>query len=298
MIIVGLILLGLCLGSFVNALVFRLYKQSKEEAVASNQQSGKKKPAELTTDNRKLITNTRYSIMSGRSMCVHCKRELAPKDLVPVLSWFLLRGKCRYCHKPISWQYPAVEALTAALFVASYVFWPGFQGTALETTEIIGFIIWLVILVGFVALIVYDLRHMLLPNRIIFPLLGLAFLGVVLESTITYNLEPLTSAALGAVVGGGLFYVLFQISNGAWIGGGDVKLGLLLGILIGGPWPALLMLFLASFLGTVYSVPLILTKRAKPKSRVPFGPFLITAAIIVQLFGQSIIDWYQNMYGV
>lgn len=276
MIILALVILGLCLGSFINALVYRLHWQENNQKAAKAQKE-------------------KYSIKKGRSICPSCGHELSAEDLVPIASWLLLRGKCRYCKKPISAQYPLVEASTAGLFVLSYAHWPAFQGPSLEIEGIVGFAVWLVFTAGFVALGVYDMRYQILPNRIIFPLLGLAILNTLLRATITSNLEPITSAAIGAAAGGGLFYLLFQVSKGAWIGGGDVKLGFLLGILVGGPWPALLMLFLASFLGTIYSLPLILTHKVRPKSRIPFGPFLIAAAIIVQLFGTGITDWYINL---
>ncbi len=226
-------------------------------------------------------------------MCPHCKHSLSAKDLIPVLSWLSLGGKCRYCRKPISWQYPLVELLTAGLFLLSYVYWPyGFyaQGVTL-------FVFWLVFLVGFMALIVYDIRWFLLPNRIIYPLMWLALIQVLVLSIIFHGrLESLTTAAWGIVIGGGLFYALFQISKGKWIGGGDVKLGALLGLIVGGPGMSLLLLFTASLLGTVVALPLLATGRVKRDSHLPFGPFLIVAAIIVYLFGTSILNWYRRQF--
>src|SRR5476651_645529 len=136
MIIVVLVVFGLCLGSFVNALVWRLHEQDKKQA-------------------------KNLSILNGRSMCPNCKHELAAKDLVPVLSWLSLRGKCRYCGKPISVQYPLVEMVTSGLFVASYLWWP----EVLHGAQVAAFGLWLALLVGLMALLVYDLRWFLLPNR-------------------------------------------------------------------------------------------------------------------------------------
>jgi prepilin signal peptidase PulO-like enzyme (type II secretory pathway) len=96
------------------------------------------------------------------------------------------------------------------------------------------------------------------------------------------------------LVGGGIFYLLFQLSAGKWIGGGDVKLGALLGILVGGPVQSLLLIFVASALGSVISVPLLITGKAKRGTKLPFGPFLIVAAIIVRLFGVSLVAWYKR----
>jgi leader peptidase (prepilin peptidase) / N-methyltransferase len=268
-------ILGLALGSFVNALVWRLRQQ----------ETAKDKKA---TD--------KYSITKGRSQCTRCGHKLSAGDMIPVASWLLLRGRCRYCEEPISWQYPLVELATATLFVLSYVYWPAFQGPTLETADVIGFGVWLVLLTGLIALVVYDLRWMLLPNRIIFPLIYWIVLGVILQSIVAQDIGTITSAALGAAVGGGLFYGIFQLSGGRWIGGGDVKLGFLLGAAVGGPWLALLMLFLASLLGSVVSLPLLVFGKAKRSTRIPFGPFLVAAAIVSLLFGQDIINWYMNLY--
>ncbi len=270
MTIIILALLGLALGSFINALVWRLRQQetanSKKEA-------------------------TRYSITKGRSQCVYCGHQLSAADLVPVLSWLMLGGKCRYCKKPILWQYPLVELATAGLFILSYIFWPQPLGGA----ETVDFVVWLALITGLIALAVYDLRWMLLPNRIIFPLIYLISLSALVQAYLDFSPGPVISAVSGALVGGGLFYGIFQLSRGRWIGGGDVKLGFLLGAAVGGVWPALLMLFVASVLGSIVSVPLLASGKVGRSSRIPFGPFLIAAAIIVKLFGDDITDWYINL---
>jgi leader peptidase (prepilin peptidase)/N-methyltransferase len=270
MIIVLLLLLGLCLGSFVNALVWRLYEQGRS---------------------KKKRQDKALSITKGRSMCPHCHHELAAKDLIPVLSWLELRGKCRYCHKPISWQYPLVELLTAALFIASYIWWP----MELDAKGITNFAIWLIVLVGFMALIVYDLRWLLLPNRIVYPLIVLVALAAVLNATIfDGGTAYVRDTVLALGVAGGFFYALFELSRGKWIGGGDVKLGFLIGFLVSGPFQAFSVLFLASLLGTVVIAPGMALKKLTPKSHVPFGPFLIVATIIVKLFGAAMIAWYRK----
>ncbi len=277
MIIAILIVTGLCFGSFVNALVWRLHEQSEELT--------KKAP------NKKYIK--KLSVSKGRSMCTDCKHELGAKDLLPVISWFSLKGKCRYCSKAISWQYPLVEAVTAILFLASYIYWPA----TIEGAQIASFIVWLSLLVGFMALVVYDSRWLLLPNRIMVPL-GLlaslmALIGVV---SATHPFKALLDLVLAVTVGGGIFYALFQFSSGKWIGGGDVKLGWVLGLVVATPARALLMIFVASVLGSLTSLPLLAAKRLKPSSVIPFGPFLILAAIVVQLFGHTILYWYQRNF--
>jgi prepilin signal peptidase PulO-like enzyme (type II secretory pathway) len=231
-----------------------------------------------------------YSILAGRSMCPNCRHKLAAKDLVPVVSWGLLGGKCRYCHKPVSAQYPLVELAVAGLFVASYIWWPVAFGTA----QTMIFVLWLVLLVGFMALAVYDLRWTLLPNRIIYPLSVVALAQAVIA--IIAAPKPLTAlldTVLAVLVGGGIFYVLFQVSGGKWIGGGDIKLGWLLGLVMATPTRSLLFIFLAALFGSLVSVPLLVTRRLKRNSTIPFGPFLIIAAIITQLFGAGLLHWYR-----
>ncbi len=283
MIITILVLLGLVFGSFVNALVYRVHEQSKQRKGRGAKAASGKKQVNL-------------SVIKGRSVCVHCRHELAWYDLIPVLSWLTLRGRCRYCHKSISWQYPAVEVLTAVLFVLSYVFWPEMDAAALDARIVVNFAVWLVMLVGFVALIVYDLRWMLLPNRIMYPLIVLAgLLALYNIAAALDSLVALRDTGLAVLVAGGLFWAVFTVSQGKWIGGGDVKLGLLAGLLLADPFKAFLMLLLASLGGTLVILPGLLLGRLSRSSRIPFGPFLIMAIIVAMLFGSRIIDWYKDL---
>ena len=269
MLIIVFIILGLAFGSFINALVWRIHEQSQA-----------KNP------------NKQLSVINGRSMCPYCRHTLGVKDLIPVLSWLSLKGKCRYCQKPISWQYPVVELVTAGLFVVSYLMWP----LELDARGITALAFWLVLLVGLIALAIYDLRWMLLPNRIVIPLIVIAISAVLFDALLfDGGWSSLQQALWGALFGGGLFYLLFQASQGKWIGGGDVKLGFLLGIIVGGPWEALLLIFIAAVLGSVVGVVLVITKNLKLSQRMPFGPYLILAAIIVQLFGAELVKWYQDL---
>lgn len=267
MLIVALIILGLCFGSFVNALVWRIHEQENTKS--------KKKKKDL-------------SLLSGRSMCVHCGHELAARDLIPLISWLSLRGKCRYCKQPIPIQYPLIEAMLPILFVSSYIVLP----TNSLSSQII-FVSWLAILTGFLALFVYDLRWMLLPNRILFPLIVPSAI-IALTNIFTSHDKPsaLINLVLALFVSGGLFYILYQVSGGKWIGGGDVKLGWVIGGFLGTPGKSFLMLFLASLIGSAVSLAFIYTKKLQIKSIIPFGPFLILASVISMLFGSKIISFY------
>ncbi len=277
-----LVVLGLCLGSFVNALVWRLHEQEKGQKSKSK---GRK-----STRAQGLRPSKDLSIIQGRSMCPHCEHELSALDLIPVVSWLTLRGRCRYCPKPISWQYPFVELFTAVLFVFSYLFWP----LAWNAPGVVSFSVWLILLTGFVALAVYDLHWMILPNRIIFPLMYMAAGLVIYLAAEQKDVGILLAAGLSVLIAGGLFYGLFIMSKGRWIGGGDVKLGFLLGLAVQEPAQAFLIIFLASGLGTLVVVPGMALKKVTSKSRIPFGPFLIAGAIIVRLFGAGMIAWYKR----
>ena len=279
MIIAILLVLGLCLGSFVNALVWRVHEQAE--------QGDKKKPDK--TYLREL------SISKGRSMCPDCRHTLMAKDLIPVFSWLSVAGKCRYCQKPISWQYPVVELITPALFILSYLYWP----VAFSPSQIAVFVCWLLLLVGFMALIVYDARWMILPNRIVYPLMVIAIVSA--SVSVAYAKQPRTALAhtiLSMAVGGGIFYVLFQVSRGRWIGGGDVRLGWLYGLVLGAPEYSLMVLFLASLLGCMVALPLMASRKLRGSSLITFGPFLIVATILVRLFGHSALLWYQRALGL
>ena len=153
MFIVFILILGLSFGSFINAYEWRLRTKGKKGKFGN------------------------LSIWHGRSMCPNCHHTLSGLDLIPVLSWLMLGGKCRYCSKRISLQYPLVEATTAILFVLSYIFWPhGFN-----TEGLILFVFWLVFLLGFMVLTIIDLRTKMLPNKIVTPLIILALTEIVIQ---------------------------------------------------------------------------------------------------------------------
>jgi len=273
MIVIALVLfwLGLCSGSFVNALVWRLYKQKL----------GRK-------------SNKRLSILNGRSMCVNCKHMLAWYDLIPVISWFFLGGKCRHCKKPISKQYPVVEVVVGLIFAVSYALWPS---TIHLNGQWVLFSGWLLASIGLLALAVYDLRWMILPNKIIYPTLAVAVLARVGYISF-FDPKPFHAVVLwvlSIVVASGVFFCLFFISKGKWIGYGDVRLGLITGTLLADPAKSLAMLFLASLIGTLVILPALSKGNKNLASKLPYGPFLITATGIMVVFGERILDWYKNL---
>lgn len=254
--------LGLSFGSFAMALVWRIQEE------------------------RDFVTD--------RSECEYCGHKLEVIDLIPVFSWLLLRGRCRYCNEKINWQYPLAEILLALLFVGSYVFWPAHLASWQAWAS---FSIWLIYVVALFALFVYDLRWMILPDVLVLPLIALALVDVVLRFSVMHGVTVLDLAEhviFGALALGGFYWLLYKVSNGKWVGFGDVKLGLFMGIVLG--WQqALAVLFLANVIGFLFVVPGMIVGKLNRKSRVPFGPFLIIAFIVVGLFGQRIIDSYLSM---
>lgn len=273
--------LGAVFGSFINALVWRLAKQDGLGSVgqrAKGKGRSKHKPED-------------YSIVHGRSMCPSCGHTLAARDLVPVLSWLSLHGRCRYCKTAISAQYPLVELLTGIFFVVAYA--------ALQSDTYAWFKLAYVCvyIVFFVALTLYDLKWFLLPDRLVFPLIGLAASQVVLWALLQQSWMVLGEAIFAAAIIFGLFWGIFVLSKGEWIGGGDVKLAVALGLIVGRPMHALLIIFLASLLGTIASLPLLLRSKKKGlMMHIPFGPYLLAACFVVLLAGQRIIDGYQSLF--
>ncbi len=235
--------------------------------------------------------------MRGRSQCESCKHQLAAKDLVPVISWLYLRGRCRYCKKSISWQHPAVELMTSVVFAGSYAFWPGGLHHAGDWVLLIT---WLAASVGLMALLVYDARWMTLPNKIIYPTFFIAAAGrlVYIIGFSHGKGHDLLLWILSIAIASGIFWLLYIISNGKWIGFGDVRLGLISGTVLATPAKSFLMIFLGSILGTLFILPSIATRKKSLTSKLPYGPFLITSTVVVVLFGQNILDWYKNLFSI
>ena len=270
MIILFLLALGLALGSFTNALYWRTRKVLTA-----------KKPKDKKA----------YSILTGRSKCFHCGYELKPKDLVPIVSFVLLRGRCRHCRNKID-DTPLLELMVPLLLVVSYLLWP----YDLHQAEgIFRFAIWAVALVPLLAMLVYDFKWMELPNRLNYSFLGLAAVqaaGLIIING--WNGRFALSALLGIAVGGGLFELIYQLSKGKYIGGGDVRLGYGFGLLLADPLKAWMVISLASLLGTVWAVVLVFRGNYGFKSKLSFGPFLIIALIVVVLYGDRL---WRLLYG-
>ncbi len=251
-------IIGLCFGSFAMATAWRLKKN---------------KPFGGTQ----------------RSVCEYCKHKLAGKDLVPLFSWLSLRGTCRYCHKKISIGLPLAELAGGLVFALSYLCWPdGFVGWL----QIARFALWSLSLILLLILFFYDLQWYILPNKVIYPLWYLSATDFALRFMQKPSLHTLLLGLGAVVVGSGLFWLFYTVSKGTWIGYGDVRLGIAIGLLIGTPVMAAIVIFAASLIGVAVALPGLLSRKRSLTSRLPFGPLLIIGLILVRLFGQKVIDWY------
>lgn len=251
MVVATCAVLGLAVGSFLNVVIHRVPR--------------------------------RESVVTPRSRCPGCGTELANRDNVPVLSWLVLRGRCRTCAMPISWRYPLVELACAGLFAAMGARFA--DDWALPA--------FLVLAAACLAGSVIDVEHMLLPNRLVFPSLGMAAVALAVAAGVDGAWDRLGRAAAGAVLASGALLLLALLKAGA-MGMGDVKLALLLGLCLG--WLGLdhvaLGLFLGFLLGSVVGVFLVLSRAKDLKDHFAFGPFLCAGTLLAVWWGSQLLDWY------
>lgn len=239
-------ILGLLIGSFLNVCICRIPKDE--------------------------------SISFPGSHCTSCGKSLKPVDLIPVLSYAFLRGKCRYCGTQISMVYPIVELLNAflyALLFSSYGLTPALAAYSLLCSVLI------------VATFI-DLKHQIIPDRLIVILL-IAGVGFALYQN---GFRELLGNGIGLVLGGGIFLLIAVLTGGA-MGGGDIKLMAALGLWFG--WKTILLLSLLAFvIGALVSVVLMALGIKSRKDYIPFGPFIAIAALICIFYGQVILQGYMN----
>jgi len=245
------LLLGACIGSFLNAAIYRL--ANKE------------------------------SIIKGRSHCIKCGKTLSWYDLLPIVSFLILKGKCRTCDKSISIQYILVEIVMALLF--GIVAWGWIvvgDSSTLANLELVRDLYVMSILV---FLFVFDLKYFLLPDIVTIPAVIIIFIiNLILGIS-------LVSMLIGLLIGAGFFALQFAVSKGRWIGGGDIRLGAIMGVLLG--WPVIIAgLFSSYLIGGIVGMGLLISGRKKLGAHLPFGTFLAIGTIIGLWWGNGIINWY------
>lgn len=242
----GFALMGLVLGSFYNVVIYRY-------------QAG-------------------LSIVRPRSSCPQCQKTLRGADLIPLVSYLLLRGRCRYCRQPIPFRYTAVELAGAAIFTASYWHF-GLTPALLKYIPILSVLL---------IISVIDLAIKKIPNIFVSIILGWALLWQLCSPAL-----PWLDALLGMVAGGGVTFLVALLSRGG-MGGGDIKLLAALGFLTG--WLNLIPLFfIAVLLGAAVGVALIAIQKKNGKTALPFGPFIAAAYLITLFFGEQIWALYLAM---
>lgn len=246
-----IIIYGLIIGSFLNVCIYRIPRGE--------------------------------SIAWPGSHCPTCSHSLSWYDNIPLLSYLVLKGKCRYCKSNISAQYPVVESLNAVLYIIMY-FRFGFG---------VDFIFYSLMSSVLLAIIFIDLKEMIIPDSLVLSILVLS----VIHKTVNYFLYGISpeiiNSFLGLLLAGGMFTAIVLISRGG-MGGGDVTLMGALGFVLGVKY-ILLNIFLSFVLGAIISLALLSAKIKKRKDPIPFGPFIVLGFFITSLWGKVIINWYFNI---
>lgn len=243
-------LFGISIGSFLNVIIFRLEKEQ--------------------------------SFLQGRSYCPQCKHLLKAKDLFPLLSFIWQKGRCRYCQKKISWQYPLVEFFTGLFFCLFFA--KNFFFIQAELNQAILFFVRDLILLCFLIIIfVYDFKYLLIPDKIVFFGIIFAILSILFFKEPNFLNSLLASFCLGS-----FFFFQYFFSKGKWLGQGDIGVGILMGFILGFS-KMILAIFLAYLLGAIIGSILLFFQKKTLKSEIAFGPFLVIATIIAMLFGEKII---------
>lgn len=246
-IVISIILtIGICIGSFINVCIYRI--------------------------------PNRQSIAFPPSHCQDCQHPLRWKDLIPILSYLRLKGKCGYCGEKISPQYPIIELLNGGLYLGLFL---KYGWTPL-------FFVWAILTSLLLTVTIIDLRHQIIPDECI--LFGLV-VGILLHIISVYDISIL-SGLIGFLVGGGIFLTIALVTKGA-MGGGDIKLMAMLGLWFG-TTDILVIALLSFFIGAIMSIFLIIFKLKTRKDMIPFGPFIALATLIVILYGQEILTLYYS----
>jgi len=265
--------LGLCFGSFANVLIFRI-KNIKDKK----------------------------SIFFTRSFCPKCKTKLGVFDLIPFFSWFFLCAKCRYCKKSISSQYPIVELIMGIVF--SFVFY--FYTINEKTTAFLVFALFLSFVL--VVISVYDILYFEIMDEIILPYILIVFLLILIAqfSDKMLFLPSVLFSFYGFLIPTAFFMTQIIISNGKWIGGGDLRMGVLMGIILG-PMKTIVALFLSYLLGSIISIIILTFIKFKSssvsvnlkelfKTKIPFLPFLSVGTFFSFFYSEEIIAIYKSIF--
>lgn len=250
--------LGAVIGSFLNVVAFRL--------------------------------NTGMTL-GGRSKCFSCNKTLYWYELIPVFSFIMQKGACRKCGSKISWQYPLVEIVTGLLFAMIFISFPPESVHASFNTLFYLFITCILVVIA-----VYDIRHKIIPDFLVYSFSALAFAKILVSPDLLLYIPPVMAILAGPLLALP-FFLMWLFSKGTWMGLGDAKLVLGIGWTLGF-LPAISAIILAFWIGAAISVVwMFLTfKRFKANYEIPFGPYLILGMYLVLFWGIKVIDISSLMY--
>jgi prepilin signal peptidase PulO-like enzyme (type II secretory pathway) len=280
-------LLGTAIGSFLNVVV---YRSEQEE-----------------------------SFTKGRSKCPKCSYQIAWYDNLPLLSFLILKGRCRHCKTKISFIYPLMEAITGLIFVIfawQFDFYTIFYSACYAANYLmlakffLNALFWFAILSVFILIFIFDFKHMIIPDELVITgsvlilskwlfILSMIFIlkdNPVVDLNLIEYWEVIKSKILGAFFAGGFFFVFVFFSKEKWMGWGDVKFGLLIGLLLGFPLTVAAMFLFAYPISAIVAIILLSLKRKKRKEAIAFGPFLVIGTMLALLFGDLIVEYFAGVF--
>lgn len=231
------------------------------------------------------------NFINSRSHCDYCKKILHWYDLIPILSFVILKGRCRYCAKRLSYQYPLIELLTGVVFSSIFYFYYPIQ---IQLNDIFMLPYLLIILSGLIVVFFTDLKYRIIPDEIL-VILMITIIGYRITSY--NNLFQPSDFLLTGLLSSLIFLFLFIITRGRGMGFGDVKYAFLMGLMLGGN-KTIVSLYLSFLTGACISLILIGKGRKKMKSTIPFGPFLVFGTVISLFYGTNLWHVFLKILGV
>lgn len=237
--------------------------------------------------------NKKKGMVLGRSQCPHCKKNLQTIDLVPVLNYIYLKGKCRYCHKPIAPHYFFLELSAGLILLLVYLKFPFFMEenglTTLNSTAALSFLFYGVDSMLLIGIFFYDLQYLKIPDIFLYPFIVSSLFG-------SLALHTSSEISLGVALVISLIFFGGQrlISKGLWLGEGDVYLGAGMALLFG--WQLFLISIVLTYVsGAIISLVLLASKKADGKTKIAFAPFMVFGTFITMFYGEQILNWYLHL---